>query len=470
MKLSATNYARGIALTVPLALAACKAGPDYAPPELPATGDAFLRAGAADAAAPAARWWEEFGDPLLTDLVDKGLQGAPGIAEAEARLRQARAGLAASRASLFPVISTSATYVYADLPNDAFGTASSSNEFYSLGFDAQWELDLWGGQRRAIERARAQAAQAAAQLADAHVRLSAEIARNYTGLRAREASLALLDRRHGLETRLVDIARKRLKGGTGTRQELAQALQQAERSEAERAAVAAEVSALRDALAVLTGTTPGSLDGLEAAAIPLPPEEVAVGDPAAMLARRPDIMAAERRLAGATAGIGVQKARRFPSISLIGLIGIGGTSIGDAFDTDQSATLALPRLSWRFLDFGRTGAAVRGAQAERDAALADYQASVLGALQDVEASLARFGAARIAFARSKQTAGRAQEVAGLQQMRAKAGAAAPAEALIGEREAINARLAEANDRASLTLAYVALAKSLGLGWQTEAQP
>lgn len=470
MKLAVTKHARGIALIVTLLLAGCKAGPDYARPELPATGDAFLRAGDSDAAAPAARWWEGLGDPLLTDLIDKGLESAPGIAAAEARLRQARAGLAGSRAALLPAFSSSAMYVYADLPNDAFGSGAGNNEFYTLGFDAQWEVDLWGGQRRAIERAHAGTAEAAAQLADAQVRLSAEIARNYTGLRAREASLALLDRRLGLETQLADIAGKRLKGGTGTRQEQAQALQQKEYTEAERAAVGAEVSALRDALAVLTGDTPGSLDGLAAAAIPLPPEQVAVGDPAAMLSRRPDILAAERKLAGTTAGIGVEKARRFPSISLMGLIGLGGTSIGDVFDTDQSATLALPRLSWRFLDFGRTGAAVRGAEAARDAALADYRASVLGALQDVEASLARFGAARIAFARSSQTAGRAGEVAGLEQMRAKAGAAAPAEALQGERNAINARLAEANDRASLALAYIALAKSLGLGWQTGAEP
>ncbi|MCB2072702.1 MAG: efflux transporter outer membrane subunit [Novosphingobium sp.] len=448
-----------------LALAGCKAGPDYVPPQLPANGGAFLRAGDADAAAPAARWWEGLGDPLLTGLIDRGLENEPGIAAAEARLRQARAGLAASRAALFPSFSTSALYVYADLPDNAFGTSEGNNEFYSLGFDAQWELDLWGGQRRAMERARAGSAAAAAELADAHVRLSAEIARAYTSLRAREASLALLDRRHGIETRLVEISRARQRGGTGTRQELAGALQLAERTEAERAAIAADVASLRDALAVLTGTAPGSLDDLDNAEIPLPPEQVAVGDPAAMLARRPDILAAERRLAAATAGIGVEQSRRFPSISLMGLIGIGGTRLGDAFDADQAATLALPQLSWRFLDFGRTGAAVRGAKAGRDAALADYEASVLGALQDVEAALARFGAARIGFARSAQSANRAAEAARLQDMRAKAGAAAPAEGLQGQRDAVNARLAEANDRAGLTLAYVALAKSLGLGWQ-----
>ena len=449
-----------------LALAGCAVGPDYAPPSLPAHDGQFLRSGDADAAAPAARWWEGLGDPVLDGLVEQGLGDAPAIAIAEARLRQARAGLSASRAALLPVFSTSATYVYADLPDDAFGTQSGNNEFYSLGFDAQWEVDLWGGQRRAVERARAGAEQAQARLADARVSLSAEIARTYTILRAREASHDLLDQRHEAEASLVGIARKRFEGGAGTRQELARALQQMEQTEAERAAVASEVSALRDTLAVLTGRPPGTLDTLEPAAIPLPPESVSVGDPAAMLARRPDIMAAERGLAAATAGIGVEKSRRFPSISLFGIIGIGGTSIDDVFDSDQAATLALPRLTWRFLDFGRTAAAVRGAKAQRDAALAEYQASVLGALQDAEASLSRFGASRIAFARANQSAGRADEVARLEDMRAEAGTAAPAEALQSRRQAINAQLAKANERAGLTLSYIAVAKSLGLGWQS----
>lgn len=456
------------ALPFLLALAGCSAGPDYAPPSLPSQNGAFLRAAEADTAAPEARWWEALGDPVLDGLIEQGLADAPAIAVAQARLRQARAGLSASRAALLPALSASAMYVYADLPDDAFGTGAGNNEFYSLGFDAQWELDLWGGKRRSIERARAGEGQALAGLADARVSLSAEIARTYTQLRAREANGSLLDQRHDVESTLVGFARKRLESGAGTRQELSAALQRMEQTEAEQAAVRSEIAALRDTLAVLTGRQPGSLDTLAPAAIPLPPESVAVGDPAAMLARRPDIIAAERRLAGATAGIGVEKSRRFPSISLFGIIGIGGTSLDDLSDGDQAASLALPRLSWRFLDFGQTAAAVRGAKAQRDMALAEYQASVLGALQDAEASLSRFGASRIAFARAVQSARHAEEAAGLDEMRARAGTAAQAEALQSRQQAINAQLAQASRRAGLTLSYIALAKSLGLGWQSAA--
>lgn len=441
----------------------CAAGPDYAPPAIEA-GRAFHRANEAEAAAPAVRWWEGLGDPQLSAMVERGLRDAPTIAAAESRVRQARAGLAGSRTNLLPVINASALYVRGELPDEALGGSSGSISLFNLGFDAQWEADLWGGKRRAVERARAQAGEAAAQLADAQVSLSAEIARTYVELRAREAGIALLDRRDTVEVKLIGIARSRLTGGTGTRQDLATALEQSERTRSEQASASAEAAALRDTLAVLTGQAPGALDSLQAGAVPLPPEQVSVGDPAEMLARRPDVMAAERRLAAATAGIGVERARRFPTVSLLGLIGIGGNSAGDLLEGSQISAIGLPRLSWSFLDFGRTAAAVRGAEAGRDVGLAEYRGSVLHALQDAEGALIRFGAARVSFARVSQAAIHANERARLEAMRADAGALPQASALDVRRQALDIELAETHARGRLALAYVALAKSLGLGW------
>jgi outer membrane protein TolC len=189
-----------------------------------------------------------------------------------------------------------------------------------------------------------------------------------------------------------------------------------------------------------------------------------VGDPAAMLARRPDIRIAERQLAAATAKIGMERAKRFPTVSFMGLIGIGGTSGGDLFDVSKLSTIALPRLSWNFLDFGRGAAAVRSAEAGRDAALMEYRGRVFAALQDAEASLARYGAARIGLARAASGAGHAREIARLQALRSKAGTAPPSEALEAQHQAIESQMAEAAARADLTQGYVALAKALGLGW------
>lgn len=466
-RMSGRIPARVLALAWPLALAGCAVGPGHERPQAAASAG-FLRAGGADAAAPDARWWEDMGDAQLTALIDRGLADAPSVAAAEARLRQARAGLAAARAGLLPAISGSAMYAYADLPNNAIGGTAGNIDFFNLGFDAQWEADLWGGKQRAVQASRAQAGEAAARLADTRVMLSAEIARAYAGLRAREASLALLGQRHAAQGELAAIARKRLNGGSGTGQELAGALQAVAHTEGEQAIMAAEVAALRDTLAELTGQQPGAMDDHGPGSIPLPPAQARIGDPAAMLARRPDILAAEARLAAATARIGEAQARRLPAISLMGLVGLGGTSVGDIFDTSQLSVLALPRLTWNFLDFGRAAAGVRGAKAGQEAALADYRASVLAALRDAESALSRFGAARIAFARASQGAVHAAETARLEGLRGQAGAAAPAEVLQARGRAIEARLGEVNARANLTLSYVALAKALGLGWQGAA--
>ena len=459
-----------LAIVVPaLALGACTAGTNYVPPQPPSSAalqtGKFVRAGDAEAAAPVARWWEGLGDPVLTGLIDKGLREAPGIAAAEARVRQARAGLAGTRADRMPALGLGATYVRADLPDQALGNSSGSIELFNVGFDARWEADLWGGRRRAVEKARAQAEAIAARLADTQVSLSAEIARTYVLLRMREAGLALIDQRHDSESRIVELTRQRIARGTAGVQAGEAALMQQRHTESEQAAMAAEIAVLRDALAVLTGSAPGTLDSLAHAAIPLPPASVAVGDPAAMLARRPDVRAAERQLAAAHAQIGVEESRRFPQVSLLGLIGIGGTSAGDLFDSSQVLSAVLPRLSWNAFDFGRTRAAVRGAQAGREVALAEYDGAVLAALQDAEASLARFGAARTAFGQSADAAKHAARIAGLQDQRADAGTIARGEALEARRQAIGAQLAEADRRAGVTLAYIALVKSLGLGWE-----
>ncbi len=445
--------------------------PRYERPQLPESraleAGAFLRGGDEEDGQPVAKWWDDLDDPTLAELIETGLDRAPAVDAARARLRLAREGITATRSALFPVLSSSATYVYADLPNQAFGTGGGANEFFTLGFDAQWEVDLWGGRSSDLRRSKLDADAAAAMLADAQVSLSSEIARTYVGLRARQAAREFLGRRLELETQLSGIAKHRFEAGTGTKQELLAAQQKMGRTNAEIAAVDADIASLQDGLAVLTGEAPGALDDLAPGAIPLPPAEVAVGDPAAMLERRPDVRAAERRLAAATAGIGVAKANRFPAVSLLGLVGIGGQNIGDAFDTSQLSALAIPRLTWNFLDFGRRAAEVRGAEARRDEALAQYRASILSALHDAEGALARFGAARIAFAEASQTLQQSVEMQQLQQLRSDAGSIAESDASRARINALDAAIGEANGKANLTLSFVALAKSLGLGWQGE---
>lgn len=457
--------ARTPALLIALALAACTREPArIAPPSVPHAAG-FGQAGELAATAPAPRWWSTLGDETLTGLIASGLRNAPTLAAAEARLRQARAGTAAARAGLLPALGASALYARARLPDDALGGSNGSLDLYQAGFDAQWELDLWGGKRRAIDRARADATAAQARRDDARVALAAEIARTYTALRQQQAALALIDQRAPLDARLVQLARARFKAGTASREPLEQAEADAEATTALRARTAAELAIAQNALAVLTGNAPGTVAELPPAPIPLPPANTPVGDPAALLARRPDLRLAEARLAAAHAGIGIAEARRLPQISFLGALGLGGNSPGDVVDAGTVSTILLPRLSWSVLDFGRAAAAVRGAKAGRDAALADYQAAVLAALQDAEAALARYRAARIEAASAAEALTHARTTARLAQLRADAGTLSQAQAIAAHRQTLDAEDAEAAARARLTQSYIALAKALGLGWE-----
>lgn len=455
-------------------LAGCSAGPDYARPVLPPSpaveSGKFVRAADLPAAAPLAPWWQALDDPALDRLIATGLENAPTIAMAEAHARQARAGLAGARAALRPHVGASAVMVEADLPKGSFGNGAGDTELFLAGFDARWEIDLWGGRARAVEQRRAEADAADARLGDAQLRLTADIARTYVEMRRQESVVALLTSREALEQRASALAEQRFHAGTIPRQPVEATRQRQVMTIAAVTRAESEGVALRDALAVLTGAAPGTLDALPAAPVPLPPAETAVGDPAAMLARRPDVRAAERRLAAATAAIGVQQARRFPAISLLGMIGIGGTSAGDLFEPSRLASIAAPRLSWNFLDFGRTAASVRGAEAARDAALAEYRGNILAALQDAEATLVRFGAMRTGFAQASAATAHARAIARLQGQRVQAGTLSAGDALEADIAGINAQIAEAESRAAVTSSYIALSKALGLGWNVDATP
>lgn len=431
------------------------------PPLAPAT---FLRAGDASAAQPASRWWRGLGDPQLAALIERGLAHSPSVAAAQARIRQARAQLAGTRAALMPVISGSTGYVYADLPSGSLGGNIGSGGLFNVGFDAQWELDVWGGKRAATRRDRAKAEAVVAQGDAIRASLAAEIARSYVTLAARRATLALLGARLALESRLVDYAGQRLAEGAAPRQPLEQAQADLARTRAEQAGLNAESQGLQDTLALLVGEAPQALGWVSTGAVPLPPADVPIGDPAAMLRRRPDIRIAERQLAAANAQIGVERARRFPTISFLGLLGVGGSSAGRVFDTAQLAAIALPTLRWSFFDFGRSAAATRAARADSDAALADYHEALLAALEDAEAALARYGGARIGYAQAGEAAARLAMLGALEDQRAAAGTVSRAQAITTQRQTLDAAIAEVNARASLTLDYIALSKSLGLGW------
>ncbi len=464
-----------------LLLGACTVGPDYAGPPQAASaplGDAFTRADADYGAdAPAlAQWWRSLGDPVLNELEDRALSANPDLAAAQARVEEARAALHETRANEAPDISAMGVAAHLRIP-DVIGDSgqdgqggdsggSSSANFYNLGLNAQWEVDLFGGHRRQMEAGRAQLSAAEADLADAQVGLTSAVAQAYLNLRVRREQIVLAEQAVARRQQLLELEQQRFGQGVNRQEDVARAESGLALARRQLAPLQAEADAYRNALAILAGEAPGAVDGLLAAdtALPLPPASIAVGDPAALIARRPDIRAAERKLAASNAQIGATRASGLPRLSFLGILGIGGTEPSDLTHLDDFTAIGAPMLQWKFLDFGRNAARVGQAEARRDAAQAQYRSTVLTALREVEDALSSFRQSRLAVAELARAEASAASIAQQTGERFNAGTASRREVLAAELERDAASQELAAGRAALTLDFVALQKALGLGW------
>lgn len=458
------------------ALAGCTVGPDYQ--GAPDTAVHTLQAGrlahdtapAARAVAPA-RWWQGLEDHELDTLVEQALAHSPDVAVARARLRQARANLSGERAEGMPKASTDVMMLRTRSPDtSAFGLDSGGRgplSLYLAGFDASWEADLFGGTRRAVQAADAQAQGAQANLADAQVQLAAEVVQAYTDLRDRQARLALVDATLEVEQQAVDLTRQRQAGGVASQLQLEQVLTQAQNTEAQRLPLQAQLIEAQDELALLCGLEPGELDSRLAASAPLPhvPAQVPLAGPAALLKARPDVRAAERQLAMRTAQIGQQEAEWFPKLSLTGDLSFGAADPGHLLRNSSATWLALPRLTWNILDFGRVRAAVENAEGSRDEALANYQSVVLSALKDADVALVRYGHQRQNAVLLADVQASAERAATLTRQRFDAGTASTLDWLDAERTLYEARQNRIAADAQLLKDFTALHKALGMGWQ-----
>jgi NodT family efflux transporter outer membrane factor (OMF) lipoprotein len=461
-----------------LALGACTVGPNYAGPPRTLADSAgpatFKRGGAlASPTAPGvAAWWTQLNDPLLTELESQALAANPNIAVATARLRQARAALRLERANQAPSANASATYLHARIPGFDFGgngnggdTGASAVDVYNVGFDASWEVDLFGGRRRSVEASRAQEQAAEANVADAQVSLTADVAQAYVNLRDVQRRIALSRDAVRMQQQMLELTQQRFTRGAASDLDVERLRGQVEATNGQILPLQAELESYLNALAVLTGQEPGALDArlTPTTAVPLPPALVAVGDPAALLQRRPDIRAAERQLAQRTAQIGVADAARFPRLNILGLIGLGGTKLSD-ISPDKLVGLAAPMLQWNFLDFGRNRARINQAEGLRDEAAAQYRGAVLSALKDAEDALSRFGHRRETVASLLRSKASADRAADLMQQRFRAGTATLIDTLDAERQRVSAEQNLSAGTAGLTGDFIALQKALGLGW------
>ncbi|CAB3707430.1 efflux transporter outer membrane subunit [Trinickia soli] len=469
------------------ALAACTVGPDYhgAPPVAADAlrASAFVRAPASGvvAAAPTvSAWWRALGDPQLDALVEAALAHNPDVHAAQARLREARAQLMGQQAKALPKVSADAAAVRMrspDLSALSSGGNGSGNgggrgplQLYTAGLDASWEIDLFGGTRRSIEAASAQADALDADLADTQVSLAAEVAQAYIDLRDEQQRLVLARQSADLQQRMLTLTQERRTHGTAADVDVERLSGQVDTTRAALVPLDEQIAESLDRLAVLTGRAPGTLDAELATTQPLPtlPAAVEVGDPGALLRQRPDIRAAERRLASSNAQIGAHVADYFPKVSLMGDLGYTAADPGHLFRKSNFSWLGVPYLQWNVLDFGRTAADVRSAKASRDEASARYEHAVLAALQDANAALSRYGHQREHVARLEQVDASAQRASTLMQQRYRAGVATAIDLLDTERTQFSAQQDVIAGHAELLKDFVLLQKSLGMGWQSQA--
>lgn len=460
-----------LAIASALAIAGCKVGPNYKGPPAVAPGAtraaAFIRAprDGVFAAPTTARWWESLGDPELDKLIETALVQSPDIRLAEARLRESRAGLRGQRSNELPKSSGSVAYLHAHLPKSTLGLSSA--DMYNIGFDATWEVDLFGGTRRAIEAASAEAEAVDADLADVHVQLSAEIAQAYVDLRDQQQRIALVRQSAELEDQILTLTQQRRAQGVASDLDVERIRTQVENTRGTIIPLDAQITESLDQLAVLTGKEPGALDAELSSVGPLPslPAKVVVGDPAALLKRRPDIRAAEWRLVSSNAQIGEHEADWFPKLTLIGDLGFSAAEPGHLVRSDNFLWIGAPLLQWNALDFGRTRAKVDQAKAGFDEAAAQYESTVLGALRDANVALSRYGHQRDNVISLRNVEESATRAATLTQQRYRAGTSSALDWLDAERTRFTAEQNRIAGDADLIKDYVALQKSLGLGWQ-----
>lgn len=461
-------------LTVGL-LSACTVGPDYhgAPDVAPKTLAAgrLPHADKTSSAPGVAQWWQTLGDSQLNQLITLALRNSPDIATAQARLKQSRASLSGASAEAMPKVSGDAAMLKLRSPDTSVlggsgGGGRGPLSVYLTGFDASWEVDLFGSTRRAVEAAQAEAESSQAQLADAQVQLTAEVVQAYADLRDQQARLALVEASVEIENQALDLTQQRRSRGVASQLQLEQVLTQAETTQAQRLPLQASIVESVDQLNLLCGLEPGELDARLAAAHALPsiPVQVPLADPAAILKARPDIRVAERKLASSNAQIGEKQADWFPKLSLTGDLSFSAADPGHLARKDSGTWLILPRLTWNALDFGRVAASVKGAEAGRDEALAQYKSVVLSALHDADVALARYGHQRQNVVLLRNVESSAVRAADLTRQRYRAGTASTLDWLDAERTRYQAQEDRISGDAALLKDFASLHKALGLGW------
>jgi outer membrane protein, multidrug efflux system len=464
---------RTLYLILITALTGCAVGPNYKAPET-TTSASFTRGSQPGLStnAPAVLWWRTFNDGTLNQLVDAAITTNTDLRIATANLREARALRRLANFDFGPTITANAGYSNQRLGQVGLPpTFPRDLEIYDAGFDATWELDIFGRVRRSTEAARGQEQSFEAARRDVLISVIAEITRNYFELRGTQNQLEVARRNATNQTETVQITQSRLEGGRGTQFDVARARAQLNSTLAIIPPLEARIAKAIHRLSVLTGQQPGALLATlsPAARLPNAPELIDIGDPTDLLRRRADVRAAERDLAAATARIGVATADLFPRVTFVGRIAVEAETFSGLTKAGSDTWSFGPRITWAFLDIGRVHARIKAAGARAEAQLANYERTVLSALEETENALVEWGReqARRDYLRASALA--SEEAAALARQRYDAGAADFLNVLDAERVLLEGQNHLAASETQAATALVAVYKALGAGWEFDAK-
>ena len=465
------------AMLAAFALSACTLGPNFRPPATPsAAAGGFVAATPATAGpdAPPPDWWRLYNDPALDALIARAFAANTDVRVATANLRRARAILSESRSQRLPDTNLGAQGGYNRTtisgPN---GPAGRNSAFYVLGFDASYEVDLYGRVGRSIEAARADTAAAAAQRDVTLVSVAAETARAYADACSNARQLAVAQNSVKIQSDSFGLTERLYQAGRTSPLDVARARAQLEFTRATLPGFAAGRRAALYRLSVLTGQPPEVTDPAAAACSVAPrlARPIPTGDGTALLQRRPDVRRADRDLAAATARIGVATAALYPQISLGGQIQTAATNPGDLFTAPSLSFNIGPLISWSFPNLTVARARIRQARAVTEGALATFDGTVLTALRETETALSDYGSGIDQNAALRAARDQSAEAVRIVRLRYSAGAENFLNVLDAERTLSSAEAQLAASDANLTTQQIAVFKALGGGWeQSPAEP
>lgn len=442
-------------------------GPDYHAPAIsaPDTWRAVLGGGLINTPPnpiQLATWWNTLNDPLLAQLTQRAAANNLDFKQAQARLREARARRGASEAARFPTLAVQAG---ANRSRGSGEMGSGTSEMFSAGFDANWELDIFGGKRRAVEAAEASLDAAQEDLRDVLVSLLAEVALNYVEVRSYQGRIAIAQSNFNSQRETWQIARWRHEAGLTTQLDEDQAKLNLEQTRAQLPTLLTGLEQAKNRLGVLLGQQPGILVELETvAAIPISPTEVAVGIPADILRQRPDIRRAERQLAAASAQVGVATAARYPNFSLSGTLGLQALSAAKLLQSGAGVFTLGSNAAWTLFDAGRIRQNIEIQNALHEQALLRYEAAVLGALRDVENALTAYAEEQNRRQALNDAVHAAQSAAGLAGNQYVAGLIDFQAVLDTQRALLSLQDQLIQSEAAITSNLARLYKALGGGW------